>query len=107
MRTELPARHSVLSPQSSVLEPPLGGECDVLRLQAFRALNEVELHAGAFRKAAEPLRLDRAEVDEHVLSARHGDEAEALRVVEPLDSAGPTHVRTFSYLVYWWCYRTN
>src|SRR5437764_10418484 len=71
--------------------PYLRRDGDVLRLEPLRALDEIELDARAFRKAAESLRLNRAEMDEDVLSAGRGDESETLRVVEPLDSTGATH----------------
>src|SRR5437660_2349397 len=64
----------------------------VRRLQALRPLHEIELDRGSFREGSEPLGLDRREVHEHVLAAFRGDEAKALRVIEPLDPTGAAHV---------------
>src|SRR5437867_886180 len=60
------------------------GFADVSRLKTFRAASDLELHAVPFGQALEALSLDGAEVNEHVLAALLRDEAEALRVVEPL-----------------------
>src|SRR5690348_8240215 len=60
---------------------------DVLRLQALRSLGDFELHVVTLCEAAEPFRLDRREVDEHVRSRLLRDKAEAFRVVEPLHLA--------------------
>src|SRR5437764_13916094 len=57
---------------------------DVLRLQALGTLSDLELHRIALGEAAEALRLDRREVDEHVRTRLLRDKAKALRVVEPL-----------------------
>src|SRR5690242_21833897 len=72
------------------------GFADVGRLQTLRAARDVELHAITFDEALEALRLDRAVVDEHVLTTLLGDEAEALRIVEPLHGTG-CHVRTVPF----------
>src|SRR6266550_961789 len=57
---------------------------DVLRLQALGTLSDLELHRIALGEAAEALRLDRCEVDEHVRTRLLRDKAKALRVVKPL-----------------------
>src|SRR5258706_10500429 len=67
------------------------GNRDVCRLESFRTLHQVELDLGAFGQGAETFRLDGRKVNEHVLAALGGDEAEALRIVEPLDCSGATH----------------
>src|SRR6266536_1259931 len=62
---------------------------DVGRLQALRPLHDLELHLLSFREAAEAVHLDRGVVAEDVLATVVlGDEAEALRVIEPLHDAG-------------------
>src|SRR3954453_5329889 len=59
---------------------------DVLRLQALRALSDLELDPLVLVQGAEALRLDRRVVHEHVGPAvLLGDEAEALLAVEPLN----------------------
>src|SRR5512133_3321640 len=58
---------------------------DVRRLEALRALLHLELDPLPFLQAAEALRLDGGVMDEDVVPAAVlSDEAEALRVVEPL-----------------------
>src|ERR1051325_1166885 len=64
---------------------------DVCRLQALRTLDDVELDGRTFRKRTEAAALNRGEVDEQVVTVLAGDEAESLRVVEPLDGAGCFH----------------
>src|SRR5688572_4015862 len=66
------------------------GSClrDVGGLRTLLALDDLELHLIAFLKRLEAARLDRAVVDEHIGTSLTGDEAESLRVVEPLDRAG-------------------
>src|SRR3954449_2252880 len=64
---------------------------DVLCLQPLGAVGHFELDGGAFGKAAEAAALDGREVNEHVLALLSGDEAEALRVVEPFDGTGLFH----------------
>src|SRR5207237_4137399 len=70
--------------------PPPGilelGLANVRGLETLGAACHLELHLVAFRQTLEALRGDGAEVDEDVLAALLGDEAEALRIVEPLDS---------------------
>src|SRR5512139_3390858 len=57
-------------------------------LEALRALDHVELHLLTLGQALEAVALDRAVVAEDVLTpVVLGDEAEALRVVEPLHRA--------------------
>ena len=50
--------------------------------------NPIDPNAVTFHEALEALCLDRAEVNEHVLATLLGDEAEALRLVEPLHGTG-------------------
>src|SRR5512146_1341420 len=56
-------------------------------LETLRAFDDLEFHVVALGKRAEALRHDRRVVNEHVLAALLRDEAEPLRVVEPLDRA--------------------
>src|SRR2546428_13868958 len=60
---------------------------NVLRLQTLGTLGDLELHRVALGEAAEALRLDRCEVDEHIRTRLLRDKAKALRVVEPLHFA--------------------
>src|SRR5581483_3476223 len=73
---------------------------DVRRLQTLRALHQVELDGRTLSQRTEPLRLDCREVDEDVLSAFRRDEAKALRIVEPLDCAGRTHLLLISFCLF-------
>src|SRR3989441_5671734 len=57
---------------------------NVLRLQPLGTLGDVELDVVALGEAAEALRLDRCEVDEHVWTRLLRDKAKAFRVVKPL-----------------------
>src|SRR5262245_2331628 len=57
---------------------------NVLRLQTLWTLSDIELHIVALGEAAEALRLDRCEVDEHVRTRLLRDKAKALCVVKPL-----------------------
>src|SRR5574341_887919 len=76
-----------LSPVST-REAVLRDGADVRRLQALGALVDVELHLLPLGEAAEPFGLDGGVVTEDVAAAAVlGDEAEALRVVEPLHGA--------------------
>src|SRR3954471_16457836 len=60
-------------------------DAHVLGLRALLTLAQLELDLGALRERAEPVALDRAEVDERVSPAVIGsDEAEPLLVAEPL-----------------------
>src|SRR5258705_739364 len=61
---------------------------DVGRLQTLGASRYFELHAVTLDEALEALRLDRAVVHEDVLATFLRDEAEALRIVEPLHGTG-------------------
>src|SRR5512134_1027255 len=81
---------------SCAAAPCLGAELrDVLRRGALLALHDVELDALALGQALEPLGLNGRVMDEAVLLAPFGgDEAETLRVVEPLHGAGGTHCLT-------------
>src|SRR5688500_17363519 len=68
---------------------------DVLGRGALLALHHVELHALALGERLEARALDGRVVDEAVLlTVVTRDEAEALRVVEPLHGTGRTHCRT-------------
>ena len=58
---------------------------DVGGLEPLGALGHLELDLIALGEALEALRLDGVEVHEHVVASLLGDEAVALRVVEPLD----------------------
>ena len=59
----------------------------VLCLPALGALDDVELDALAFLKAAEALCLDGGVMDEYVLAVFTAQKAEALCVVKPLNGA--------------------
>ena len=76
--------------------PARSDGADVRRLQALGALDDVELDLLALREAAEAVGLDGRVVAEHVLAAAIlRDEAEALRVVEPLHRSS-CHSRALS-----------
>src|SRR5690349_7428191 len=81
---------------ASLRTPPQGvkwaarrsGLADVRRLQPLGTAHDVELERFALGERLEPLAGDGREMHEHVLAAvRLGDEAKALRLVEPLHSA--------------------
>src|SRR5262249_57708321 len=59
---------------------------DVRGLKTLRTARDLELHLITLGQALEALSGDGAEMDEDVLAAHLGDEAEALCVVEPLHS---------------------
>src|SRR5690606_5989517 len=61
---------------------------DFFSLQALLALRDLEGDLLAFLERLEAAALDRAEMDEQVVAALRGDEAEALGIVEPLDGSG-------------------
>src|SRR5438874_11674885 len=62
---------------------------DVRRLQALRALLHFELDLLAFLQRLEAAHLDRGVMREQIFAAlSRGDEAEALGIVEPLNSTG-------------------
>src|SRR5262245_6288381 len=65
----------------------LGDFPDVRRLQALRALHDVELDLLTLRKATETLGHDRSVVHEHVGRPVASNEAKPLCVVEPLHGA--------------------
>src|ERR1051326_6343312 len=77
----------------STLAPGSAGNLDdVLRRRPFGALDDIELHALAFRECLEALALNCRVMHEAILlSVLRGDEPEALHVVEPLYNAGRTH----------------
>src|SRR5512146_780355 len=54
-------------------------------LEPLRALGHLEFDLVALGQALEALSLDGVEVHEHILASLLGDEAVALRIVEPLD----------------------
>src|SRR6267143_1406213 len=57
---------------------------NVLRREAFRPTRHLERHLIPVREALEAVALDRGVVDEYVLALTLRDEAETLRLVEPL-----------------------
>src|SRR6185437_14453418 len=57
----------------------------VLCLPAFLAFGDGELDRLSFLQRTESVRLNGGEVHEDILAVLAGDEAEALRVVKPLD----------------------
>src|ERR1700694_3684802 len=62
---------------------------DVRRLQALRPFLHLELDLLAFLQRLEAVHLDRGVMREQIFAAfSRGDEAEAFRVVEPLDGTG-------------------
>src|SRR5688572_27823005 len=63
------------------------GGANGVGLRALRALDDLELDALTLVKALVPVHLDGRVVDEDVLAAVDGDEAEALLGVEPLHGA--------------------
>src|SRR5690348_5543438 len=68
------------------------GLTDVLRGWSFWPLDNVEFHRIAFSESLEAAPLNGAVVHEAILRAVvRGNEAETLRVVEPLHFAGRTH----------------
>src|SRR4029078_1382289 len=62
-------------------------DLDVSGLQALGALLDGELNLLALFQIAEPLALDRGEVNKHVLAAFLGQETVTLAAIEPLDRA--------------------
>jgi len=56
----------------------------VFRLEALRALRDVELYSLAFLQAAEAARLNRREMYEDIFATLTADEAKTFRVVKPL-----------------------
>src|SRR5262249_29078613 len=70
----------------------------VLGARTLRALHDLELDLGALFERPVPLSLDIRVVHEQVLASVRGDEAETLRDVEPLNSAG-SHFFTSPVLV--------
>jgi hypothetical protein len=66
-------------------------------LWALLALNDLELNAIAFGQGLEAVPLDGAEVNEDVWPPLVGDEAVALRVVEPLHGAGKSSHCTYLF----------
>src|SRR5258708_10700169 len=64
---------------------------DVRGLEPLGTLDHVELDLRAFLQGAEAVGVDGAEVHEDILTSAGRDEAETLRVVEPLDRTVATH----------------
>src|SRR5260221_3941168 len=64
---------------------------DVRGLEPLGTLDHVELELRAFLQGAEAVGVDGAEVHEDILTSAGRDEAETLRVVEPLDRTVATH----------------
>src|SRR5438477_12305867 len=94
LRATHPREHKKKGSHRAALSRLLSGwldRDDVRGLQALGALRDFELDVRAFGEGAEAIALNRGEVYEHILAALRGDEAEALRVVEPLDGAGLFH----------------
>src|SRR5262245_16078268 len=92
MRSGAAQRAAPLSCTSSSIN---SGLRHVLGRGALGALDDVELHRVTLGEGLETVALDRAVVHEAVfLAAVGGDEAETLRVVEPLHLAGRTHIPT-------------
>src|SRR4029077_11151649 len=60
---------------------------NVRRREALRAARDFERHLITVAEALEAVALDRGVVDEYVLTLTLRDEAEALRLVEPLHGA--------------------
>jgi hypothetical protein len=60
---------------------------DVCGLKALGALDQIELDRVTLGEASEPLRLDRREMNENVLTTILRDEAKAFGVVKPLHGA--------------------
>src|ERR1700730_9091930 len=72
-------------PAVRVLRWRCSGLPDVGGLEPLRALGHLEFDLVALGQALEARPLDGVEVHEHVLASLLGDEAVALRIVEPLD----------------------
>src|SRR5712692_3637952 len=72
---------------------------DVRSLRALFPIDYVKLDLLAFLQGAEPVLLDGAVVDEHVLATLHGDEAVALLRVEPLNRAS-NHRRLAPFILF-------
>src|SRR5262245_49127778 len=60
---------------------------NVPRREPLRALSDLERHLITVREGLEAVALDRGVVDEYILAPVLRDEAEALRLVEPLHGA--------------------
>jgi hypothetical protein len=70
---------------------------NVRRLPTLGPLDHVELHSLTFLKALETVRIDRREVNKHVLAVLTADEAKPLGIVKPL------HCSLFHYVRFlWW-----
>src|SRR5687767_10272335 len=90
MGSELNAqKRKTQSPKAKAQSLDLG---DVFRRRSLLTLHHVEFHPVPLGEGLEAVALDRRIVDEAILAAAvRGDEAEALRIVEPLHYALGTH----------------
>src|SRR5215470_16491521 len=73
---------------------------DVSGLRPLLPLNDLELDLVPFSERLEARAVDRAEVHEHIGTTLARDEAEALRVVEPLHGAGDASHDAFHSFLY-------
>jgi hypothetical protein len=64
---------------------------NVLGLRAAIALNNVEFNALTFVQSLETVALDRAEVNENVVSAFNLNKSETFLRIKPLDSSNSSH----------------
>src|SRR4051794_37509042 len=96
MSVKLPSPSRLLAPHAARPGPPKGtgprraensGAADCVGLRTLLALDDLEGHPLALVEALVPVHLDGRVVDEDVLAAVDGDEAEALLGVEPLHGA--------------------
>src|SRR5690606_23306402 len=72
-------------PRGVTVDPRSGDHAYPFGLRALLALRDVELHPLAVIQSLVSIHLNGCEVNEHVRSAVHGDEAVALLTVEPFD----------------------
>ena len=79
---------------------------NVCCLPALGPLHHVELHGLAFLQALETARIDRGVVHENVLAVLARNEAEALRVIEPLHST-LFHFARISWIELRWMNRSD
>src|SRR5690349_18709023 len=86
-RTQKKGRHV---PALLARIPPGSGRRDLVGLQAFLALHDLEADLLAFLQALEARATDGTEMHEDVGATLPADEAKALGVVEPLDGTDLT-----------------
>jgi len=67
---------------------------DVGGLKTLGSLGHVVLHRCSLAQSSKAFSLDRAVMDEHVLTICASDEAKALGIVEPLHGTGFSHPGT-------------